>query len=238
MMLALLSMLAAEPAADWEAASVALGKGDLPGAEQALRSVLTAGAFDGDVYYNLGNVLYRQEKTGAAILAWRRAAELLPRDPDIEANLDFARRSLRDRLEVETPHPWFAPWQVALTPDEGQWLGCALLGTGLLLVGLRRRWPEVPLPAIGALLGVVGGVIAVGGVADGQLAPAAVVLGEEVSVTSDLGGGVTLFLLHEGAEVLSVQQAPGFVLVQLDDGRKGWLPADQVGLVDPYAVFP
>ncbi len=219
-------------------ATAALAAGDLAGAEAGYRATLEAGDTGGTVWYNLGNVLYRQGKVGASVLAWRTAASRLPRDPDVQANLGFARRGLRDKLEVPAPHPTFAPWQVAMTADEGMWLGGALAGLGLGLLAARGRAPQLPMVGVGGSLVVVGLVVGAGGVAHGRLPPVAVVLAPEVTATSDLGGGVDLFTLHVGAEVRSVEEEAGKVQILLPDGRRGWVSADQLGLVDADRPFP
>lgn len=238
MILVLLGLAFASPQEDFEAANVALASGDLAGAEAAYRKVLDAGVTDPDVYYNLGNVLYREDRMAGAILAWRTSSLLAPRDPDPVANLDFARRTVRDRLPVETPRPWFAPWQVALTPAEALWMGSLLAGAGLLAIAARKRAPMLPLVGIGAALTAFGALLGAGGLAAARLPPAAVVLASEVVATSDLGGGVDLFTLHAGAEVYTAGAAAGRVLLRLPDGRRGWVPEAAVGLVDPTRPFP
>jgi hypothetical protein len=211
--------------------------GDLAGAESSLLGMLSGGYADTDVYYDLGNVAWRQGDTGRAILAWRRAAMLAPRDPDVGANLDFARRSVLDAVDPVVPTPALAPWQAGLSPGEAAWCGATLLGLSLLLLGLRGRLPRGALaPALGA--GVLGAGLAGGGWAAWFADPAAVVLVDEVTATSDLGGGVTLFTLHEGAEVLAAEVTPTHVLLALPDERRGWVAREHVGLVDPWAPFP
>lgn len=223
---------------DFGAANAALAGGDLAGAEAGYRKVLDAGYTDGDVYYNLGNVLWREQKVAPAILAWRRAASRLPRDPDVEANLDFARRSVRDAVGTPDPSPWFAPWQVASTPAEGIWMGAGLAGLGLLLVAAHRRLPQASLLGAGLGLVGIGALVWAGGAAEAGMADVAVVLAPEVTATSDLGGGVDLFTLHAGAEVLAVEEEAGKALLQLPDGRRGWVPVAAVGTGDPDAPFP
>lgn len=234
----LLPMALAAPADDFAAGNTALAGGDLAAAEAAYRQVLDAGVVDADVYFNLGNVLFREKQAAGAILAWRRSAALAPRDPDPDANLDFARRTTRDKLDVTDAHPWFAPWQVALTGDEALWLGGLLAGVGLLAIAARRTAPSVPLPGLGVAGLALGALVGAGGFAQERLSPPAVVLAEEVTATSDLGGGVDLFTLHAGAEVDTVGEAAGKVQLRLPDGRRGWVPAEAVGLVDPSRPFP
>ena len=224
--------------ASLDGAPEAVAKGDFTGAESAYRAALDAGNTSADLYYNLGNVIYRQQRVAEAILAWRRAGVLAPRDPDVQANLQFARRGVIDDVVVPDPVPAWAPWQAALTANEAQWLGAWLAGLGLLGVAFRRRTAAVPLAALGATAVAVGMVLAIGGVASARLPPAAVVLAAEGPGRSDLGGGVDLFVLHAGAEVGVADEAAGQVLVVLPDGRRGWVAGTALGRVDPRAGFP
>ncbi len=225
------------PNAGFEVGNTALAKGDLAAAEAAYRAVLAV-APDPDVYYNLGNVLWREKQSAAAILAWRTAAVDAPRDPDLAANLEFAHRTTKDALAVPSNVPAWAPWMSALSVGEASWMASALLGVALVLVGLRRKFPQLPAVGIAVGLGSLGVVVGAGVLARAGADPVAVVLVPEVAVTSDLGGGVTLFSLHAGAEVLAAEASGGSVLVVLADGRRGWVPASSVGIADPSAPFP
>lgn len=211
-----------------DAFNSALASGDLPAADLEIRAIIAGGARTADVYYNLGNVRYRQERLPEAMLAWQCAAALAPRDPDVAANLDVARRKLTDRYEVAPKAPIWAPWQRALTPDEGQWIGAAI--AGLALVALAFGGSKTRLPAAG--FSGVGLWIALGGLAAAARLPIAVVQ-TATKATSDLGGGSTLFTLGAGAEVRVVDQGGGQLLIGLPDGRRGWLAASTVALADP-----
>jgi hypothetical protein len=232
------SAAVASPDAGFASANEALSRGDVAAAESGYRALLADGYTDGDVYYNLGNVLWRRERTAHATLAWRLAAERLPRDPDVAANLDFARRTARDALDLPSSVPAFAPWQAAMTPAEGRWFGAGIAGIGLLLLALRKRAPDAPLVAVGGLALAVGACVHAGGLADGADASVAVVLVPEVTAVSDLGGGVDLFTLHAGSEVLALEISAGHVLLGLPDGRKGWVPDAAVGVAEPDRAFP
>lgn len=220
--------LAAALAASTGAFNEALAAGDLDGADAAIRGTLDAGAYTSDVYYNLGNLRYRQDRLPEAVLAWRCAAALAPRDPDVRANLDIARRKLPDHFDVEPVTPAWAPWQRALTPAEGEWVGAALAGGALLALGLGGARARVPA-GLGLTLGawVCAGALA----ADAALPVG--VLQAPATATSDLGGGSTLFTLSAGAEVQLVDQGGGQLLVALPDGRRGWVTAAGVALADP-----
>lgn len=234
----LVTIALAESQAEFDAANAALAAGDLASAAAGYEKAASGGATGANVWFNLGNVYYRQEELPRAVLAWRRAEVRAPRDPDVAANLDFARRKLPDRLDVVRRHPSFAPWQVALTVDEARWLGWAAVGLGLLTAAARGVTTRFPLAGVGGAA-VVGGVTLLAGAwAQARLPPGGVVLADEVSAQSDLGGGVTLFTLHGGAEVEITEEAAGKVQIRLPDGRRGWVAAEAVGVVDPDAPPP
>jgi hypothetical protein len=219
---------------DFAAANAVLASGDLAAAEAGYRAILASGMTDGNVYFNLGNVLYRQGRVPLAIAAWRRAQARLPRDPDVRANLDFARRAVTDHVEPAEPTPAFAPWQAALTPSEADWLGAGMAGLALLGFASRRR-VGVVVPAMGLGLG---GLLAAGGEAARRGGEVVVVTAEEVAGTSDLGGGVELFTLHAGAEVVAVEAAGGHTLVALPDERRAWFPDGALASGEPDEPFP
>ncbi|MBM4053846.1 MAG: tetratricopeptide repeat protein [Planctomycetes bacterium] len=66
--------------------------------------ILSKGFGNGQVYYNLGNTYYRLGETGKAILNYRKAHRLMPRNAEIDANLRLAKNSIEDKeVYYETP---------------------------------------------------------------------------------------------------------------------------------------
>ena len=220
-------------------ANQAYVQGDFAEAARLWSSLIEAGHPTGDLYYNLGNALYRDGRNSQSILAWRRAQTLSPRDGDVAANLDRARRQVQDQLPVDgTPGLFF--WQATLSLGEQGWLAGILLGfLGLLGVASRLRsdW-HLGLPA--ALVGVPAVLLLVS-TWDGRRQPmGGVVLAEAVEVRSagGEGSGVVLFTLHDGAEVILGDTLGSWRLLVLPDGRKGWVPELAVGVVDAAAPLP
>ena len=84
-------------------AETAWVEGDPVAAASVWADRIDAGEVDGDLYYNLGNALYVQGRTPEALVAWRRAQLLSPRDGDIGANLEHARRQSLDRIDAPAP---------------------------------------------------------------------------------------------------------------------------------------
>ncbi len=240
---------ALSPEALYHQAGAAYRSGDYAAAEQGWRAVLGAGVEDGHCLYNLGNATYRQGWLGGAILAWRRAQVLLPRDPDVAANLDHARVEVRDRLEPASHVGPLVFWQRPLSLRESALLGAACLGLAFgLLALLRWRGRSRRRSAPGSLRGIALGLAVLGALlllSTGltyrtlRTQPAVVVLQPKLTVRSAVGvDGVELFALHEGAELRALEEDAGHVLVILPDGRRGWVPAAAVGMVRPGDAFP
>lgn len=67
---------------------------------QALKFVINK-----DLYYNLGNAYFKVGKLGKAIIQYRRARLLSPRDGAINHNLNFVRNFRVDK-NTTVPNPW------------------------------------------------------------------------------------------------------------------------------------
>jgi hypothetical protein len=224
----------------------ALRNGDASTAVQSLSLSVEQGAKHPSVYHALGNGLYRLDQLGEAAAAWRRGLSLAPRNGDIAANLDHVRKQFQDRLEPPMAHRGAFFWQSELAPLETGIVASVALSFAcwiVLLARLRRlrgspdlsssaRWTAGVAAAVGLLLAV--------STADGiNSRQGAVVVADEVDVRSALGpAGVSLFVLHEGAEVLVIDKTQTHQLIVLADGRKGWVSVTSLLSTDPAKSFP
>ena len=69
-------------------------------AADVYESIHQSGLKNGYLYYNLGNTYIRLGKTGSAILNYIRAYKLIPRDENLQANLNFAIQQTRDKIPL------------------------------------------------------------------------------------------------------------------------------------------
>jgi hypothetical protein len=198
-------------------------EGDIATASTGWADRIDAGEVSGDLYYNLGNALVVQGRSPEAVLAYRRAQLLSPRDGDIHANLDHARRDTRDRIEA-------APPLNPLSPRE-QGLLAAVMFAAAGLIATRSR-PAAAVLTIPGVVAVVGTWLQIS-----AFGSSAVVLAD-AEVRSAGGGGVALFELHPGAEVALEQQVGDMSQVALPDGRRGWMPSAALGVIDPRLPAP
>ncbi|MEA3547450.1 MAG: tetratricopeptide repeat protein, partial [Thermodesulfobacteriota bacterium] len=54
---------------------------------------------NGKLYYNIGNVYFRLDDLGRAIVNYRRAEQLITNDPNLRQNLDYALSKRQDKIE-------------------------------------------------------------------------------------------------------------------------------------------
>jgi tetratricopeptide (TPR) repeat protein len=88
------ALIAAESAGDFDAANRLYEKGDYSGAAAAYQRLAAGGKASAALLFNLGNAYFKSGQVGKAIMTYRHAETLAPRDPDIRANLRFARGSV------------------------------------------------------------------------------------------------------------------------------------------------
>jgi hypothetical protein len=200
---------------------------DYAGAVRAYEEALKSGN-DPRAHYNLGNALFRSGKIGEAIIHYRRAYYLAPRDHDVAANLAFARAYRLDKsTAVASP--------LARVADRAlRWLSRT---EATLLAGLLFTFAGLALSAWivwrARLLAFAAGLLALSGLyafAAQQLwagevaARPAVVVVHEVSAASGPGDEFKqVLLLHDGTEVRIRETRGDWALVQLPGGSGGWL---------------
>lgn len=222
-----------------------LRAGDFNNASSSFSEALGQGARDPAVYHGLGNSLYRLGKVGPAMAAWRRGLALAPRNGDIAANMDLARKGLKDRLEPPTTHRGVFFWQSALSPlESGIFAAVAMaLGLWIMVVGrvkaLRGRAPLSSAAGwVAGVSGILGVLVALSTIDAVNQRRGAVIVASVVDVRSALGpSGVSLFVLHEGAEISIADATETHKLIALADGRKGWVTARALLTTDPSAAF-
>ena len=79
-------------------ANQAYKEGRFLDAVEGYELLLRAGFENGHLYYNMGNALFRLDRLGPAILNYERARLYIPRDADLNFNLNYARDRVQDQM--------------------------------------------------------------------------------------------------------------------------------------------
>jgi len=187
------------------------------------------------VYFNLGNAWFKSGQLGRAIAAYRQAEKLSPRDPDIRANLQFARNQAQGPTFVS--NRWFQ-WLRKLTLNEWTILAAGALWLSLLLFtavqyrpawkGHLRGWLILTTVGTAILCGCLGLALR-----RAYSSPIAIITHDAVVQEGPVEGSPTAFAVHDGAELRVVDEKDEWLLVSTDARRLGWVRRDQVLLAPP-----
>ncbi len=197
--------------------------------------LLAQGMVNGSMFYNLGNAYLKAGKIGKALVNYRRAEMFMPRNEDLQANIQYTLQLTTDKIEGRDPYAYiknFCFWYSKLNIRELAVLFLIFNGLlwGLAIARLFYRWEYLWLAlyasiACAVLLGISSGIK----LYSFYYSPAGVVTAKEITVRS--GGSVNdtaLFRLHEGAEFDWLDESSGWVKISLSDGKKGWVQKDTV----------
>jgi tetratricopeptide (TPR) repeat protein len=221
---------ATDPSAVFVRAGGFYSEGRYLDAAQAYEEVLRAGVESANLYYNLGNAYFRAGDVGRAVLNYERARRLAPRDPDVLANLDFARsrgaeaepRSLLSRI--------LFPLADRMSTDR-LFLGAVIVWT--IFFALLAAARLVPRARVGAGRGaIIAAVAFVVCLTSGLVRLATVEWPAQAVVVSDRvatirfepsASGAAHFEAKPGAMLRWVTEREGWVQVARSDGRRGWV---------------
>jgi len=206
-------------------------EGKFSQAAKDYRVILNSGAVSANLLFNDGNAEFKSGNLGRAIAAWRRAAQLAPRDADVRANLDFARNQVQGATWRESR---WESWLGSLSLNE--WTALAALAFWLmfLLFAAVQIRPALKNtlrgPARSAAVAAVFFCACLGAatMAHFTKSVAVVVLPDAVTRSGPFNDAQNAFAVHDGAELAVLDRRNGWVEVTDGAGRIGWMEDRQV----------
>jgi len=206
----------------------------------AYEQARAGGQDSGALAFNLGNAYLKRGDIGRAVASYERAARLLPRDPDVTANLAFA----RERANIEAPGApiWqrlAAPFAFRASTGELATMFAILwwLFWGLLVARLLSPRAAVALSRAATAVAVIAFILGVSlavRVTAVETAGAAVVVapGDTPVRFEPTASGTEHFVVTPGVDVSVLEERDGWLLVARADGRRGWVQAESLERVD------
>jgi tetratricopeptide (TPR) repeat protein len=226
---------AKEVFAEFDQANKLYEEGKYSEAAAVYEKAVKAGQVSAALCFNLGNALFKAGQPGRALVWYRRAEALSPRDPDIQANLQFVRKNVAGGVNSRN---WRARLQ-KLNLNEWTLLAVAALWLWFVLLALREWRPKLR-PALrgytstvglgGALLGIC---LAIVWYDYTHTTPAVVVVAEAVVRRGPLDESQSFYTLRDGSEITVLDQKNDWLQVIDQSKRIGWLRRDQVLVVRP-----
>lgn len=230
--------LLSSPAERFIRASDLYRGGEFAAAAETLESLRAEGYESGPLFYNLGNAEYRQGRLGRAIAAYRRAADFMPREADLDFNLRIVRARRADAAADSSAATFlrsllFPHTLLTIGEEIGLALGFWFAGLALCHVALFVRHAAVRRAGFAL---VAFALLTAASVAwrahDRAATPPGVVVAAETSVRTGPGEEYPVyFTLHDGYELEILERDGGWTKVEVEGDKRGWLPdADVVAL--------
>ncbi len=214
----------------FESANKLYEEGKFAEAAVAYQGLVQSGQVSAPLYFNLGNAWFKSGQIGRAIAAYRQAEQITPRDPDLRANLQFARN--------QTPSPTLSPsrwqrWLGRLTLNEWTVMAAVALWLWLLLLAILQ-WRPMLKPMLRnyvlclAVLVALLCACAAAALRETRFTRMAIVIAGEATIRyGPLTESPAAFTVHDGAELRVLDQKDEWLQVSAGPGRIGWLRRDQ-----------
>jgi tetratricopeptide (TPR) repeat protein len=223
------------PDAMFHEANKAYDEGNYPVAIDRYQSIIKDGYVSTETFYNLANAHFRGGAVGPAVLNYRRAWFLSPRDADVQANMNLAiqrtgaylpaaslfQRGLRELSKQE--------WSTIIQISYWIALGCTLL----TLVLPASRFVLKPL-TIAAWIVTTGSL---GGWATWnhwlKKVEAVVIVDKQTALYEPRASATPYFAVPEGSIVHMQDEFDAWVKISAGD-KSGWLMKSSVERVYPW----
>jgi tetratricopeptide (TPR) repeat protein len=204
---------------------------DYPGAISAFEDILKGDRESGEVYFNLGNSYYKNKNLGKAILNYKRAKELMPRDSDLKYNLRYALAQVNDsaaekeNVFVKLKNSYLNFYTM------GEMVGITIVLTFIIalvfLLALYLKWKNSAINLGTGVLVFVWCVFASGLFLKIQSSQNEAIIFKETPATFEpRKEATTYFVLKAGNAVRIVQKDGEWLKIKRPDGKLGWIPGD------------
>jgi tetratricopeptide (TPR) repeat protein len=228
-----LSSRAAPSEGAFESANKLYEEGKFAEAASAYEKLVQSGEVSAALYFNLGNAWFKSGQIGRAIAAYREAQQIAPRDPDLRANLQFARN--------QTPSPTLPPsrwqrWLGRLTLNEWTLLATGAVWLWLVLMAILQWRPTLRpvLRGYAISLAVLAALLCActaAALREARFTCTAIVVTREATVRyGPLAESPAAFTVHDGAELRVLDQKDEWLQVNAGPRSVGWLRRDQTFL--------
>ena len=193
--------------------------------------IIQTGTVSVPVYFNLGNAFLKSGQVGRAIVAYRNAERLSPRDPDVRANLQFARDQTGGGTSPSRDR--WKNWITKLTLNEWAVFASLVVSLWFLFLAARqwkREWKN-SFRVVNAVLGLSGALLILCLLAAFRYKSEqsfVCVVREAVVRLGPFDESPSAFTLRDGIEVTVLDKKDDWLQVSAPSQRTGWLQGRQL----------
>jgi len=201
------------------------------------------GLKNGRLLYDTGNAYFLSGDLGRAILSYRRARSLIPRDVNLQQNLEYARSRRVDKIPSprrNKPMKTLLFWHYDLAVSTRRAIFAVAYLAFWLLATWRicrpqgpPRWTLITCAAVSILLACS---VVIERNSTGRADQGVVIAAEVVARKGDSQAYQPSFdsPLHAGTEFSIIARRGEWLEVQLTDGRKCWIPSSAGAAISPW----
>ena len=215
--------------AQFDAANKLYAQSKFVEATAEYNKLVQTGSVSPALYFNLGNAFFKSGQIGRAIAAYRQAEEMSPRDPDVRANLQFARNLVQGPkvgagriqrwLGTLSTTEWVALSTVAVWLTLGLLIACLIKPT---LKPALRSWIWLTIGTTVVIFACTRTALSLN--ASHKIA---IVAAPEASVRNGpFDESPSSFTAHDGAELRVLDKKDNWLQVTDGKTRVGWLKLD------------
>ena len=214
-------------------------EGEFSKAIELYESILNSQMVSTEVYYNLGNSLYKLNNYTQSIINYERALLLSPDDDDVKFNLQLANQHIQDAINP-LPKMFLVRWWENLSNifSVDEWGKISIAGFILVLifVAIFIFTRSIAIKKATFWSGILLIIITFlsynfASQQEERLANPryAIIIQPSITVKSSPSeGGTDLFLIHEGLKVEIKDRLGSWIEIRLADGNQGWLPESSI----------
>ncbi len=213
-------------------------QGDYAGAINLYESLVATGIRDGVIYFNLGNAYFETENLGKALLNYRRAQILMPRDGELSANMARVRS---ERVDIQGDETILVDSLASLTSGvltfgELGWVTLVLWTLFFVIFAIwlvRREWRDIlRVPLIAASVLMMSAAVILGSRMFVESNRPAALLVNDAEIMSGPGEDyLEIYRLYSAAELRVLEQHGDWVRFILPDQRQGWIQSRVIEII-------
>ncbi|MDP8212597.1 MAG: tetratricopeptide repeat protein [Candidatus Zapsychrus exili] len=203
-------------------------------AAETYESIVKDGFVSGPLYYNLANSYFKDGKVGIAILNYRRAERLMPRDSDLDSNCKYVNSFVKNNANV-LPRNLFLKildrYKDNLSLDEiSKLLLFFYILSGLIVfLGMYLHLNKRKITTITLILAIIF-VFNVAILISKSTSERnkAIVVSDLEAKFEPLDSATTHFSLSEGVEVFILKDEGFWFKIKRADGKMGWAAKNSI----------
>ena len=214
---------------EFEEANGLYDHGKYEEAKKLYDSAILAGHYSPELFYNLGNTEFRLDKPGEAILNYERAQSLSPANPEIQANLAYARGQTGARI---AERDWRDGVIMNIGANSYSWLAATAAWLVIFVMGAlcfkpRSHRASLTLAALCGVAVLGYSVFAIHHLEKNDAL--AIVMAKTTEARYAPADNSTLAAtLPVGSRVWILERRGPWVYCKLPDNNKAWVPAGSI----------